>query len=991
MKKLLILLMLLIPAGVLAQTAAITGYCVLGAAQSLTSGLPSSNYLQGVIPQCTVTVYLTGTTTLATIYFSQGGSPYTGPFTANINGSWLFFAAINQGYDVVLSGGIAPNTYPYPVTLTGLYPGTSITIPTAGCIGQNAVVNGCTGASTPTGAVANLHANGPVFNLLTYGGIGDKQQVSDAVYIATNTTVTSASASFTAGTKTAVAEMGPQFLSSVTVNSGITTSAGVYGGIYNSGLTCTGPAGSYVVLNSFNGGGTGAVAIVSLTSTNTINAGSPLGFASPYVYAGSVPGTFGSGYTTSPTTAAVDFGTATCTGTASVTTYTYGACNLSSFNGDSSGATATVYYRQLPITSSDSWTTITNAGSGLTSAPTSAAVSNGTTQLGTNTCSGPASLTTALTPSTVITTLTTVNSTTATLGTAATKSGTGMTLAWGTDNHTAIGNAVAAINTAGGGQLLVPWGSYLDSICGYTFTATTPVNVLGFGPDSQDLTETGSELACASTTANMFTVLSGVASFNHLALVNISNNPTAGNALLGANTTQNYPMLNVTDTTIDNWYNGVNQATGEAWKLQGSWILNSHHCGLVLTAGGSQENGDYNVDTTIFTAAAPGEANAVCISGTGVTQGKWHADKIVQGVVPNPVGQDFRYGIFMNGTNGSDSELGPLSDMNIDGTFDSAIYASNGNGLLNLSNSFVRQAISPTPAISLNNTSGTTIGGSTFRSQYGGPAAVYVTGNATQTKINASNYPGFPFLQYGVSAGYQDFWTYYAYDYQAPFVRSVTFAGGGILLPCFVSNISELDVTPSGSCGAGGAASLSNVRALNLLNGIWADTMSGSLTIDMNDGGFHIVTVNASGQMQLPLNLLGGEPLTVQWCASGSYTVTFSSAWIGVTPISLTSGGGCVTQGFREQSGNVVAQGVPQGGLSASIIYLLPNGATATTQTAGDSSTKVATDAFVSAAVKVTTGTPTVGYAACIKSAGPPVVIGYCSTVVASNGTCTCN
>jgi hypothetical protein len=38
-----------------------------------------------------------------------------------------------------------------------------------------------------------------------------------------------------------------------------------------------------------------------------------------------------------------------------------------------------------------------------------------------------------------------------------------------------------------------------------------------------------------------------------------------------------------------------------------------------------------------------------------------------------------------------------------------------------------------------------------------------------------------------------------------------------------------------------------------------------------------------------------------------------------------------------------------------------------------------------------TVGTLTVGRAACIKAAGPPVVIGYCSTVVSSSGACTCN
>jgi hypothetical protein len=36
-------------------------------------------------------------------------------------------------------------------------------------------------------------------------------------------------------------------------------------------------------------------------------------------------------------------------------------------------------------------------------------------------------------------------------------------------------------------------------------------------------------------------------------------------------------------------------------------------------------------------------------------------------------------------------------------------------------------------------------------------------------------------------------------------------------------------------------------------------------------------------------------------------------------------------------------------------------------------------------------GTPTAGQAACIKAAGPPVIIGYCSTAVSSAGSCTCN
>lgn len=109
----------------LAQTAAFNGFCDLGGVHAVTQGLPAANFQQTVIPSCTVAVYLTGTTTPATIYADATSTPLSNPFTANsglsiASGSWLFFAATGQGYDVVLSGGIPPNTYPNPVTLTDL-------------------------------------------------------------------------------------------------------------------------------------------------------------------------------------------------------------------------------------------------------------------------------------------------------------------------------------------------------------------------------------------------------------------------------------------------------------------------------------------------------------------------------------------------------------------------------------------------------------------------------------------------------------------------------------------------------------------------------------------------------------------------------------------------------------------------------------------------------------------------------------------------------
>lgn len=123
----LILAMLLIPTGTLGQTAAVNGYCNLGAAQAVTSGLDSSNYLQGIVPNCTVMIYYTGTTNLvpgSVIYSNSTGTILGNPFTANTDGSWLFYALTGIGYDIVLSGGNPVPVSPFwPKTLTDVFAG----------------------------------------------------------------------------------------------------------------------------------------------------------------------------------------------------------------------------------------------------------------------------------------------------------------------------------------------------------------------------------------------------------------------------------------------------------------------------------------------------------------------------------------------------------------------------------------------------------------------------------------------------------------------------------------------------------------------------------------------------------------------------------------------------------------------------------------------------------------------------------------------------
>jgi hypothetical protein len=93
------------------------GYCENGAVSVTVGGLPSApQKVQGSYPNCTVTVYQTGTLTLATLYSDNAATPtpLSNPFTSSSDGSWFFYA-VNGRYDVRLSGGTPPSI-PTPFT-----------------------------------------------------------------------------------------------------------------------------------------------------------------------------------------------------------------------------------------------------------------------------------------------------------------------------------------------------------------------------------------------------------------------------------------------------------------------------------------------------------------------------------------------------------------------------------------------------------------------------------------------------------------------------------------------------------------------------------------------------------------------------------------------------------------------------------------------------------------------------------------------------------
>ena len=127
----------------------------------------SSNYMDGIIPGASITVYLTGTTTKATIYADGSNTPLSNPFFSNLAsgtnpGGFIFWAAQNQGLDIQAQGGMgnascttSPLCYSTATTLqVDVYPNNSISpfpLPISISIGG-------TGATTAPAALANLGA-----------------------------------------------------------------------------------------------------------------------------------------------------------------------------------------------------------------------------------------------------------------------------------------------------------------------------------------------------------------------------------------------------------------------------------------------------------------------------------------------------------------------------------------------------------------------------------------------------------------------------------------------------------------------------------------------------------------------------------------------------------------------------------------------------------------------------------------------------------------
>lgn len=300
--------------------------------------------------------------------------------------------------------------------------------------------------NNPTSS-STLFSGSPWYSVFTAGATGNTKVITDAAITAGQPTLTSATASFTA------ADVGKAvWIQGAGASSGYLA---VYP-TYTSGGSITGAASTTCLLTAFNNTGTAIAGTVGLTGVNTIASGTQI--------------------------------------------------------------------------------VLTNAGSAAaTAAPTSATLGNGTA-----TCSGTATISTTLVFLPLVTTISAfVNSTTVTLSANATTTVSGALANYGTDDTTAIQNA---INTAQTNRyaLFFPCGTYYLSAA---LTITSALNVTGQNQNCVILT------GVQNKQNDLVDITSGNVSWQ-----NITTNSNALPAILNtANTFEGIKMTSTTTVPLSNF------------------------------------------------------------------------------------------------------------------------------------------------------------------------------------------------------------------------------------------------------------------------------------------------------------------------------------------------------------------------------------------------------------------------------------------------------
>jgi hypothetical protein len=146
MKRLFFIIVFLLCATPLMAREKYSNWCMQGNKKVTTQGLTSTTTVQQSYPTCTITVYLAGTVTLATLYSDNAGTALANPFTNQSTSTGQFFFFANSGY------------YDIQIAATGLTTFTLSNIGIGGTAGTR--INCANYAGTTAGQqIANAYAN----------------------------------------------------------------------------------------------------------------------------------------------------------------------------------------------------------------------------------------------------------------------------------------------------------------------------------------------------------------------------------------------------------------------------------------------------------------------------------------------------------------------------------------------------------------------------------------------------------------------------------------------------------------------------------------------------------------------------------------------------------------------------------------------------------------------------------------------------------------
>jgi hypothetical protein len=204
-----------------------------------------------------------------------------------------------------------------------------------------------------------------------------------------------------------------------------------------------------------------------------------------------------------------------------------------------------------------------------------------------------------------------------------------------TDDTSAINDAIAALNAAGGGVLYFPVGTYLCSSA--LTTISVPALIRGDGSAAYDGTSPISLITCSSGTADLFTITAKHAKFEDIALANTAGTPSAGS---GISTQGAYlgQRVDYEGVVIRGFYINWDIQVGAQWTMHNCEGSDPVLYAVKIQNTVNADAGDWTISDSEFLTDTHAATAAIRIQSSG-------GGKIVNSKVNQGGAQKFTHGV----------------------------------------------------------------------------------------------------------------------------------------------------------------------------------------------------------------------------------------------------------------------------------------------------------------------------------------------------------